>query len=134
MKSRVKTHYDHTPVNLQFFHEKPYSQFWMHTKTSTARKTKNNHTHILMLAINIWLPIPPVFLTSSGTFPVYNFFFRRVCLYKYEGAGYGGYIINPNLIHNQIHGRGVGQSHQSPLTLNEGGYRGIRGVEGNTLG
>ena len=40
MAIRLNTHYDHIPVNLQFFHEKVYSQFWMSlTETSTTKNT-----------------------------------------------------------------------------------------------
>ena len=51
----------------------------------------------------------------------------------YRVWGMGVIFINPKLIHNQIHGWGMGQSHQSLLTLNEGELWGNKGVEGNTL-
>ena len=130
-EKQIKSHYGHTPVNLQFFHEKPYSQFWMHTETSTATRTKINwqKQKLIVLTSWWWLLIFGclyllVFLTSSGTFPVHNFFLKRVCLYQYLQCWVWGYIINPNLIHNQIHGWGMGPVSSESLDSEQGGVIG----------
>ena len=97
----------------------------------TPRQKNRNCTHISkVIAISIFegaavftLVLFPVqqCIFFPGGFNILNI---NMCW------GKGGYPINPSLTHSQI--QNMGESHQSLLTLNEGGFYGNKGVEGNT--